>query len=188
MWLSSREICAELRISPITLSGLRKRRQIQFIKLGQQYRYALPEASRLAPFPQLERVALLTYQEVAQIVGLSTISVRVAVHDQRLATIREGRRNYVTILELRRFLAAREKRSGQAKRGVSKIIVAWMKEYLEKDEVPVQVLDRLLLEAAKLPEPGRSEAISRLWQLFDEVNAILRSIRNIPYARPTTPT
>ena len=177
MWLSGREICSELRISPAVLKSMRKTGRIQYIKLGVSYRYRLPEPSRLAPVPQLERIGMLTYDEMAEVLGITGTAVRVAVHEGRLYPLRIGKRRYFTILELRRTLAEREQRTGQGKRGVSKIIIGWVKRYLEEDDVPVQVLDDLIKEASKLPEPGRSQAISKLWSLFDQVNEILMAIR-----------
>ena len=179
MWLTTREICSELRIRSPRLVTLRKLGKIQYIKLGTQYRYRLPEPSRLAPIPQIERIGMLTYDEMAEVLGLSREAVRFAVHVGRMHPIAIGRRRYFTILELRRILAEREQRTGQGKRGVSKLVVDWARRCVTEDDVPVEVLDGLLKEASKLSDPGRSQAISRLWQLFDEVNEILMTIRKV---------
>jgi hypothetical protein len=181
MWLTSREICHELRISELVLTKMRKRRKIQFINIGSDktpaYRYKLPAPSALAdPVPQIERQGLFTYQEVAAILGMSQIGVRVAVSDKRINRVLVGKRGYITMLELRRVLAEREKRTGQAKRGVSNILVGWLREYLASEKTPTQTLQALIDEAVKLPEPERSKYITALWDYFDRVNALLDEI------------
>jgi hypothetical protein len=52
----------------------------------------------------------------------------------------------------------------------------WLKSYLESREIPVQVLDSLIKEAAAVPSERRSGYITKLWSLFDQVQAILKEI------------
>ena len=185
MWLTSRELSEELHVSTKTIPKWRQQRKIRFIKLGNQYRYELPRPTEADIIPQIERIAFLNYAEVAQILGMrATSPVRLAVHEKRLIPVRVGRRKFFTVKEVRRFLALRENRRGQAKQYASRILLDWVRHYLIKDDVPVQVLDSLLKEAsAKLPEPERSQAITDLWNLFDSVDDIMRKIKSGPDIR-----
>jgi len=184
MWLTTREICAELHCSTALLRSLRRRNKIRYLRIGNQYRYELPKPTEAQAVPAIERLPLLTCRELADVLGITYISVRVGIFEKRFHPTVVGKRRYFTILELHRILAHREGRKGQDKQKSSRILVDWVRHYLERDDVPVQVLDTLLKQAVKLQEPAQSEAVSKLWKLFDQVNAILQQIaresRGIP--------
>jgi hypothetical protein len=59
----------------------------------------------------------------------------------------------------------------------------WLKAYLESKTAPVQVLESLIQEAsANAPLDQRSGYITKLWALFDEVNALLKKMDGGPTA------
>ena len=181
MWLTARELCNELHITPGTVTTLRRRRQLAYINLGTaklpNFRYQIPPHSPIQAVPAVERVAFLTHDEVASLLGVQRDAIRKMMTRKQLRATRLGKRSFVTVQELRRVLAIRDRRSGQAKQSYSPILMRWLKSYLESREIPVQVLDSLVRTAAeRAPLDQRSGYITKLWSLFDEVNRLLREI------------
>lgn len=181
MWLTARELSNELHIPIPYVTVLRRRRKLAYINLGSlkepRYRYKMPAATPAEIEPPIERIALLTYDEVAAILGLRRDAIRKIVErgDLKPAST-AGNRQLVTIAEFRRCLAIRDKRRGQTKQAYSPILMKWLKGYIETREIQFQVLDILVKEAAAVPSDKRSGFITRLWDLFDRVNAVLREI------------
>jgi len=187
MWLTVRELCNELHIHPQSANTLRRRGKLPYINLGSakhpNFRYQLPPHTPAAIVPEIERVAFLTYDEVGSLFGISRDGIRKMMTRKHMKATRLGKRSFVTVQELRRVLAIRDQRSGQAKQSYSPILMRWLKKYLESREIPVQVLDELVRTAAeRAPLDQRSGYITRLWNLFDEVNALLKKLDGGPTA------
>lgn len=182
MWLKGRELANELGISPCSVNRLRLRRKVPYINLGTaespKYRYQLPNPVETTGDGDIERAGMLSYKELATILGISCVNVRVCVSHGMYFPVQIGRRKYFTIKEVKRILALREKRSGQKRQDVSTVLVEWVRNYLAKDEMPVEQLSAMLADAGTLPEPQRSEVITKLWNLFDQVNELLKMLKS----------
>jgi len=182
VWLTARELANELHIAPKTLTSLRRHGKVAYVNLGSvkypRFRYQMPARTpaQLQPAP-IERVGILTYAEVGAILGTNVLAVRKMVQRKDLAFVNTvGNRRMITIEELRRVLVKRDKRTGQEKRSYSPILVKWLRKYLVSGIVSHETLDALIREAAAVTSDRRSGYITRLWDLFDQVNAVLKAI------------
>lgn len=189
-WLTARELSSELHCSIPTITTLRQKRRLTYINIGTikcpQFRYQIPPHTPAQLIPEIERIGLLTYDEVGSILGINRDTVRQMAKRRKIKTVgTSGNRRTISIAEFRRWLAERDKRSGQTKQSYSPILVEWLKSYLKTREIPVQVLDKLIREAATVPTDKRSGYITKLWNLFDQVNAILREIEQERNGRGT---
>jgi excisionase family DNA binding protein len=182
MWLTTKELSHELRVSPTRVVLMRKRGQLAWINLGTgktpSYRYQLPKIHAANPVPAIERVAFLTTNEAAELLGVNRATVRSYIFTKTLKRVMVGKRAMISVAELRRFLAIREKRRGQDKQSYSPLLMKWLREYLDSKAVPVQVLELLLQEAVKVGEPEKSRYVTLLWDHFDKVNALLKEIED----------
>jgi hypothetical protein len=186
-WLTIDEASTELRCTRDAIMGLLASKQLVGVRTADGgYRILDPAAAlrRNMLEPAFERFPFLSLKEVSEVTGLSFEAVRWYVRYKRLhaARIPNGPRyKVVAVGELRRFLADYEKRKGPGRKTYSPIIVRWLKKYLAEDLKPnAGVLQELMEKVVVLPEPQRSIARARLWRLFDEVDALLKSARNGP--------
>jgi hypothetical protein len=192
MWLTVRELCNELHIHPQSANTLRRRGKLPYINLGSakhpNFRYQLPPHTPAKIVPEIERVAFLTYDEVGSLFGISRDGIRKMMTRKHMKGTRLGKRSFVTVQELRRVLAIRDQRSGQAKQSYSPILMKWLNGYLESKTAPVEVLSRMIEQASAVPDFGRrSSYISQLWDLFDRVNVLLAAIQEEQRREPEPP-
>ena len=180
MWLTARELSNELHIPYSRINSLRKQRRITYINIGSpkhsEFRYQMPEHVPAKIEPPIERVGLLTYTEVAEILGCTKMAVSKMFQRKAKVKASVGNRKMITVAALRELLARKDRRKGQTKKSYSPLLMKWLKAYLAGNTATVQVLDSLIKEAASVTSDKRSGYITRLWDLFDQVQALLGEI------------
>src|SRR5579864_1610140 len=137
-WLTMAEVQAELRMGPDGVRALLKKNLLVGLNPGQQgtgWRILDPSEKLREHLvePGLERFPLITTKELAEVLGVTTITVTGHVYKKHLKPHPGYARNGSTVLftpkEVRRFLAYRERRKGPGSRSYSKTLVRWLKGY-----------------------------------------------------------
>jgi len=180
-WVKKADLCRELGIGKHVAEKLIAQKKIREIVVSPTLKlYVLPELPPIQLDPPIERVAFLTLVEVGEILGLKRNGVKAIIHRNQLKTHSgAGQRLYVSIADLRQYLAFRERRKGPGKTQYSPIVIKWLKQYLEKKKVEADILDELIRAASPLQDPERGIYASKLWTLFDQVNALLQEIEKL---------
>lgn len=125
--------------------------------------------------PRLHDFSVITRAELAEITGLSKEALKQHTYEGNLPhTSGERELSLYTVRQVRDFLAYYQRRRGRAKFSHSSIIVDWLRRYLDELKPNGEIIDRLIREAAILPEPERSQMVFKLWTLFDQVNDLLK--------------
>lgn len=179
-YLSVKETAVELGISPPAVVRLLKKKLLVGFQVNNIWRILDPavELRRQLREPKLHDVAVVTRQELSVITGLSQGVLRWHAHEGNLKGTLTGKGNRGLVVhsvrQIRDFLAYHDHRRGRDKHSYSSIIVDWLKRYLDELKPNGEIIDRLVKEAVVLPEPARSQMVFKLWNLFDQVNDLLK--------------
>jgi hypothetical protein len=184
-YLSLEECCAELRLGRQAVTTLIKQRKLAGIQSKGGWRI-------LDPSPKLresllkhdvEAVPFLTLHEAAEILNMGFDNLRWHVNtgSVKAEKVPGGpHMKVMTIKEIRRLAARREKRKGPGRLLYSKVIYSWLRAHIEDPDQggpKAAVLAGLIEEAVRVPEPRRSEIITLLWGMFDRVNELLEECK-----------
>jgi len=185
-YLTLEETCAELRLGRQAVTTLIKQKKLAAIQSEGGWRILDPSPKLRASLLEnhLDVTPFITLHEAAEILGISHLTIKWYVDTGvAKAELIEGgpHMRVMTIKEIRRLAARREKRKGPGRLLYSTHIYSWLRAHLNDPDhtgPKAAVLAGLIEEAVRVPEPRRSEIITMLWGLFDEVNKLLEECSN----------
>lgn len=185
-WLTVKEAAIELRVTTAQIKRMMSMGQLQFMRMGAKNEVRIldpaPALKQSIHEPRLERFPLITAQELAEVLGLSgqVIKWHVFQGNLKYTENKRGRLALYSPKDVRRFLALREKRKGHSKFSYSETIVTWLREFVADCSRPNgEVISSLIRDAvALLPEPERTQAISKIYGCVELVNHIIRDAKS----------
>jgi hypothetical protein len=185
-YLTLVECAEELRTTKPVIIKLIKRKILTAIEITPKHYRILdpgPNLRELFLDPKIERIPFVSMHEAADILGMNFRTLRWYVDIGRLHAARfpHGPEfKVITVKELRRFAADRERRHGPGKKIYSRAIVNWLKKYLAGEVTPnAEVLADMIHRAMRIQEPRRSQVICEFWALIDRANELLEEASGI---------
>lgn len=178
-YLSVQETALELGIGEIQVKRLLEQKVLVGFRMpdrGRTWRILdpAPALRRQLKEPRLIDVCIITRAELAEITGLSIDLLKWHCRDGNLkGSINSGLMMH-SVRQVRDFIAYYDDRKGRSKHSYNSIIVDWLKRYLDEAKPNGEIIDRLIREAVVMPEPARSQLVFKLWNLFDQVNDLLK--------------
>jgi hypothetical protein len=185
-WRTAQEIADELGVSASTVANLRKKGLIESIRVGKtRWRYKMPTAvKKITPTQRIEIVDAFTLLEVSILLGVPHSTVKYFIFAaKKLPARRHGNLLYVSVRDLRQFLATREGRTGQKKTHYSDILMNWLRGHLQNKTSSMKLLEAFLAKVVTVPEDRRAAYREKLWQLFDQMNEILQEMETCSQSR-----
>lgn len=188
-WLSLQDVCIELRLSQRCVRKLLRDGQLVGYQLARRgrgrgkWRILDPgeKFSRYLHESQfhVEHIPLASNEEVAEILGVKSSTVRQWKKRGKIRGQNMGNRTVYSAIEIRRMLFWRSLHS----RGeYSPILVEWLRGIVERNLWSGgDILDSLLRQALPVPEPQKTRCIVELWDLFDRINRILKYAREFQH-------
>jgi len=186
------EVCVEFRLSErevrkllrsgqlvgykLPVRGRRRQGHWRILDPGEKFAQYLLQSRR-----HIEHIPLASSQEFAEVLGVKRSTIRQWKRRGRVSGEIIGSQTLYSVSEVRRVLFWKNLMSN---RGYSPILVAWLTGIVEGDQrIGGDILDKLLRQALPLPEPERSKYVTELWNLFDQVNRILKYAREFEFGK-----
>jgi len=184
-WLTTQEMALELGVHRSYLSTLVKRGLL--VSLGERpnTRYLDPAPELIARIHEkhLDYLPLVTSREIAEVCGQKHGTIRQLIWLWKYPSKARGRANsnLYDRRTVRQIVNHYERIRGRKSRpqGYSPLIVEWLRKWLKEQEESPDILQQLIEQAVKIPDPKRVELIAKLWSHFDAVNKLLEECNGI---------